>query len=221
MNSWETNNDHELFELLAGDWYGKNPEEKLDLLRRDKTGRAKFLCEDLNLAPNQVVLEIGSGVGFVSRHIAGRVKRLYCCDISDSFLAYARKECRDVPNISFHKLDESGKLFFAPELFDAVVADAVFIHLNIFDIYWYFAEFQKVLKPAGMVWINVMDDTTIVKEKMVENAELYRKDKSCLKILLCWNAIPAVIEVAKYFGFSLVDRKSEVVSVNLKFQRTA
>lgn len=217
--SWEANTDHELFELLAGDWYGENPTEKIDLIRKDKVDRAKFLCQDLQLRSDAVVLEIGSGIGFSSKHIASTVGQLCCCDISESFLAYARRECRDVPNISFHKIDSPPMLPFAPSFFDAVVSDAVFIHLNLYDIYWYFSEFGRVVKPGGKVWINVMDDASIVKEKLVENAQLYQKNKASLKILLCWNSIPAVIAVASYFGFSLIHRHSETVSVNLQFSK--
>lgn len=219
--SWEANTDHQLFELLAGDWYGANPTEKIDLIRKDKVDRAKFLCQDLQLKSDAVVLEVGSGIGFSSKHIASTVRQLCCCDISESFLAYAQRECRDVPNISFHKIDNPPVLPFAPAFFDAVVSDAVFIHLNLYDIYWYFSEFGKVVKPGGKVWINIMDDATIVKEKLVENAELYRKDKAALKVLLCWNSIPAVLEVAAYFGFSLIHRHPESVSVSLQFSKTS
>jgi len=219
MKSWETNNVHELFELLAGDWYGPNPEEKLDLLRHDKTERAKFLCQDAGLKKDMVVLELGSGIGFASRHIASAVKQLACCDISESFLSYARKECADVPNISFHKLGESPELSFPAATFDAVIADAVFIHLNLFDIYWYFAEFAKVMKSDGTVWINIMNDAIIVREKVVENAELYRKDRESLKTLLCWNSIAAVVEIAGYSGFSLIAKQPDGVNLNLRFRK--
>ncbi len=220
--SWEAQTDNQLFELLAGDWYGQNPTEKIDLIRKDKVDRAKFLCEDLQLRSDAVVLEIGSGIGFSSKHIAGTVRQLCCCDISESFLAYAKRECRDVPNISFHKIDAAttARLPFAPATFDAVVADAVFIHLNLYDIYWYFSEFGKVVKPGGKVWINIMDDATIVRDKLVENALLYQKNPASLKVLLCWNSIPAVIEVASYFGFSLIRRYAEAVSVSLQFSKT-
>lgn len=218
--TWEAETDKHLFELLAGDWYGDNPTEKIDLIRKDKVDRAKFLCQDLRLRSDEVVLEIGSGIGFAARHIASTVRQLCCCDISESFLAYAKRECRDVPNISFHKIANPPVLPFAPAFFDAVVSDAVFIHLNLYDIYWYFSEFGKVVKPGGRVWINLMDDATMVRDKVAENAELYRKDPTALKVMLCWNSIPAVIKVASYFGFSLTKHEAEVVSVNLQFSKT-
>lgn len=216
MKPWETDNEQLLFDLLVGDWYGENPAKKLDLLRKDKAERADYLCGNLDLNRDSVVLEIGSGAGFTSKYVAKQVKELHCCDISDSFLKYAKKECEEIPNISFYKIDESLRFPVPHNFFDAVYSEAVFIHLNLFDIYWYFSEFSKVVKTGGKVLINVMDDATIDRKKIIEMAQYYYDDRSSLKMLLCWNSVAAVIDIASHFGFSLISRHYEV-SVYLKF----
>lgn len=216
MKPWEAKNHQQLFELLAGDWYGQNPEDNLDLLRKDKSKRAKEISETLKLGKDHTVLEIGSGAGFTSKHIASQVNRLHCCDISESFLSFASKECEGISNIFFHKIEMPPALPFSRNYFDAVYSDAVFIHLNLYDIYWYFSEFEKVVKPGGIVWVNVMDDYSIDKIKLTEMAQYYFKNNCSTENLLCWNSIHAINVTAKHFGFSLMTKHYEV-SVNLKY----
>lgn len=216
MKAWEANNDHHLFELLVGDWYGENPEKKLNLLREDKEKRAQFLIKELALNNQSIALEIGSGVGFTSKHIAKAVKELHCCDISASFLDYAKRECEGIQNISFYNLENPQDLPFESPRFDVIFADAVFIHLNLYDIYLYFDRFKKIVKSGGTVWFNIMNENKIDVEKLKEMAQFYRDDSNSLKMLLCWNSASAVIEVASYFGFSVVSKNYDA-NVDLKF----
>ena len=218
MKPWEAKDEHNLFELLAGDWYGENPEQRLEVLRADKEERAKYFFNQLGLNAESIVLEIGSGGGFTTKHVAKGIKQLHCCDISGSFLEYAKRECDGINNIFFYKIVDPPRLPIQNLLFDAVFADAVFIHLNLYDIYWYFSEFDKVVKPGGVVWINIMDDSAIDRIKLEEMAEYYNRDKNSLQMLLCWNSVRAVVEVARYFGFSLISKHSEV-GVELKFRK--
>lgn len=146
MNNWEAKDEKELFELLVGDWFGKNPTEALAAIRNDKLVRSQYIIGELGLNDQSTVLEVGSGAGFTSKFIAQQVLHLRCYDISESFLDFAKRECSDVKNISFHKLDRNWVIPEQDETFDAIFSDAVFIHLNLFDIYWYLLEFARILK---------------------------------------------------------------------------
>jgi ubiquinone/menaquinone biosynthesis C-methylase UbiE len=218
MKDWETNSEPKLVQLLVGDWYGKNPENNLDMIREDKARMASWILEKVQPKASDTVLEIGSGMGFGSKYIAKRVKRLFCCDISESFLAYARQECRDVENISFHKIERQGVLPFDDNFFDCVYSDAVFIHLNLYDIFWYLSAFRRVVKPDGIVWFNIMNTSPLKVEKLAEMAEYYRDDKSCITNLLCWNSQEAVVNAASHFGFELVSSE-RYDNINLKFRK--
>jgi len=101
-------------------------------------------------------------MGFTSKYVAETVKDLYCSDISASFLEFAKKECSGIPNIKFSRIEsEPANFSFPDESFDIVFADAVFIHLNLYDIYWYFSEFQRLVKRRGKVFINVKNASKI------------------------------------------------------------
>lgn len=208
MSKWEARDDAHLFQMLVGDFYGARPEKNVDVIRAAKKDRAANLCKRIGCDKASVVLEIGSGVGFTSKHVAGEVKRLYCCDISDSFLNSARKECAGIENIEFVKLnaEQPGTLPFEGDFFDAIFADAVFIHLNLYDIFWYFSEFQRVAKRRASVYINVMNASHIDLGQFSRMAGFYRKNRASLDRLLCWSSIDAVVTIAEHFGFVLKAR---------------
>lgn len=207
MSDWESTDVRRAMQLLVGDYYGDRPEEKLDLIRASKEDRAAYLCRKLGCDEYSVVLEIGSGMGFTSQHIAKQVNKLYCCDVSASFLELARKECADVPNIEFRHIDRQPAVFdFEDGTFDAIFADAVFIHLNLYDIWWYFAEFQRLAKANGKVFFNINNADKLDTVKFSQMAEYYRQDRSSLARLLCWNSVDAVVNIAAHFGFRIESR---------------
>ena len=204
MSDWEAQDTKRALQLLVGDYFGDHPEEKLDEIRMAKKDRAAHLCKMMGCNEESVVLEIGSGMGFTSKFVAKKIKRLICSDISQSFLDLARKECSDVPNIEFIRIEiEPATFSFQDEFFDFIFSDAVFIHLNLFDIYWYFSEFQRLLKTGGIVFINIKNASNIDLEKFSQMANYYRQNRDSLKRLLCWNSPDAVIAIAENFGFKL------------------
>jgi len=220
LNQWETNSNEQLLAFLVGDYYGEKPENQIDAIKRSKEERAAFLVDKLKLTSELNVLEIGSGMGYTSKHIAKQVKQLHCCDISSSFLKQALEECRDIPNIFFHKIDKTGKLPGEDHSLDVIYSDAVFIHLNLYDIFWYFSEFKRLAKDGGVVWFNIMDPAVKPMSKLIEMAEYYKADRSTLKNLLCWNSLEAVVHTASHFGFALQSKELDI-NLDLKFIKTA
>lgn len=208
MGRWEANDERTQLKLLVGDFYGDRPQEKLDVIRAAKKDRAAKLCRRMGCNGESVVLEIGSGMGFTSKHIAGAVKQLHCCDISASFLSIAQMECAGIGNIEFVRIENEQvpTLPFPDDFFDIIFADAVFIHLNLYDIFWYFSEFQRLAKERATVYINVTNASAIDLRKFSEMAGFYRKSRASLDRLLCWNSIKAVVAIAAHFGFRLTLR---------------
>jgi ubiquinone/menaquinone biosynthesis C-methylase UbiE len=204
MNDWEARDIRHAAQLLVGDYYGERPEEKLDMIRGEKEKRAAYLCKKLSCNKSSVALEIGSGMGLTSKPFAKAVKQLYCSDISESFLALARKECAGIANIEFvHIRSEPASFEFPDEFFDVIFSDAVFIHLNLYDIFWYFSEFQRLAKRRGRVFINIRNAARMDMNSFAQMAGFYRQNPATLKTLLCWNSLDAVIKIAANFGFRL------------------
>lgn len=100
--------------------------------------------------PNDTVVEIGCGVGRVTRAIAPEVGRLIALDISDRMLAIARQA--NLPNADFLGADG----FTLPCLPDCTVDLAlgycVFQHLpSHAALKSYVDEMYRVAKPGGMI----------------------------------------------------------------------
>ncbi len=74
------------------------------------------------------------------------------------------------------------------------------------DIFWYFSEFQRLVKRRGKVFINVQNASKIDTKALTLMAKFYREDRDSLNTLLCWNSIDAVVTIAANFGFKLASR---------------
>jgi hypothetical protein len=123
---WEGTSTHELLVMLIGYEMGRYPENHLDAIRDWRGNIIEYFDRCfLKLTGTEAALEIGSGCGFTSRALARRVARLHCLDVSDSFLAFARHECADVSNVSFHRGTYIDLDTIPPQSIDVVLASAV------------------------------------------------------------------------------------------------
>lgn len=205
---WEFDSRESMLSLLIGNDFGSNPESQLNAIRVEKVILAKKIARALKLKKSDVVIEIGSGIGFMAGAIASKVKELHCCDISESFLGAARENCRDQANIFFRHITP-GKLGFAePASIDAIYSHNVFVHLNIYDIYLYLREAQRVLKPGGLLYFDHLSSEHFAKggltPQFLEMAEHYENcSVSGRKLLLQYHSSTAIIHLATAMGFKL------------------
>ncbi len=155
-------------------------------------------CKILNLEQDDILLEIGSGVGDVSKLMSKTVKHLYCCDVNQSLLLMAQMNCQDCNNISFHcnlQHQDSPLNFLSDNSVDKVVAEAVFVHCDTDVIIRYLEDIFRVLKPGGLLrtyylvgevvkdkpWLRMSDEKKILEtiEKLGYN--IMDKDHSAIK----------------------------------------
>ena len=206
--SWEFRQDKEMYSLLIGNYLGPDPEKRVAEVRDLKRKSALLISEQTRMNENDTVLEIGSGPGYQSAHIAPQVKRLYCCDISASFLKVAQRECSRLDNVSFHLLKPySFRFDFLPDsTMDAVFACSVFFHLDLFGIFWYFQEIARVTKPGGRVWMDMADAESLdpsTNPIFLEMANYYRQgNMGAYPMLLKWHSVSAIQAIAKSSGFA-------------------
>ena len=176
-------------------------------IRAVKIEVAKIIYRQLDLKPHETVIEIGSGIGIMAAWLAPKVKQLYCCDVSKSFLKIAENECRELSNVSFH-LTKSFKLDFVEDAsIDSIFANCVFIHLNIYEIFLYFKEFNRVLKKGGKVWFDIANSDELVSrlpDLFREMIGYYEKNAVEEKLMIHYNSPIAVSGVAKNFGFKQI-----------------
>jgi ubiquinone/menaquinone biosynthesis C-methylase UbiE len=200
---------------LIGYRFGERPEERLDDIRAERSDYASKFLRMAGVRPQHTVLEIGSGCGFGTRALSRAAGRVIACDISEAYLDYARRECAEADNVSFHHIENRDLAFVEDGSVDAVVSISVFIHLNLYDIYLYFVEFHRVLKPGGKVVFDFADMNRLFgklpahgnNELFLQHAGYYADDPTALPGLVQWNSARGIHGAAKAAGFRRIGRK--------------
>ena len=225
MSLWETNNEKsKLLSLLYGidvTQYKTEEElnERLSELREEKTSIIENMIVS-NILENYDVpldkcnaVEIGPGAGIMLDWLAPKINHLSCVDISETILNGCKEQNKQHKNVSYNLIE---KLEF-PNLkdIDFVYSQSVFIHLSILDFYIYFKELYKVLKPNGLIYIDIIDCD--VEEFTLEEDEfqrqlfhLQKEYKKGVTTLYHVNSSNALNKVAKELGYELVWRQSSI-----------
>lgn len=100
--------------------------------------------------PADTVVEIGCGVGRLTRAIAPEVGRVIALDISDRMLAIARQA--DLPNAEFRTADGFTLPGIADKSVDLVLAYCVFQHLPSYAaLRSYVVEMNRIAKPGSLI----------------------------------------------------------------------
>ena len=219
MSSWETNNDQsKLLSLLYGidvTQYKTEDElnKRLSELKEEKTSIIKNMIipnilknYDISLDKCSVI-EIGPGAGIMSNWLLPKIEHLYCIDISKSILNYCKEQHTKYDNVSYNLIE---KLEF-PNLkdIDFVYSQSVFIHLSILDFYLYFKELYKVLKPNGLIYIDIIDcdvdEFTLQEDEFQRQLQLLKQGYTTgVKTLYHVNSGKVLNRIAKELGYKLV-----------------
>jgi SAM-dependent methyltransferase len=100
--------------------------------------------------PDDMVVEIGCGVGRLTRAIAPEVGRVIALDISERMLAIARQA--NLPNADFRGVDGFALPGIPDKSVDLALGYCVFQHLPSHGaLKSYLAEMHRVIKPGGML----------------------------------------------------------------------
>ena len=126
----------------------------------DETGRRdlhRFILHDLDLLtdgrnPKSLrVLEIGCGIGRITKHLAELFGEVHGTDVSGEMIRQGRERLHSSPNLFLHETNGADFADFPAEYFDLIFSTFVFQHLpsselvisNITDAY-------RLLKPGGV-----------------------------------------------------------------------
>jgi ubiquinone/menaquinone biosynthesis C-methylase UbiE len=115
------------------------------------------ILSDLNLIrrerdPKQMVmLEVGCGVGRMTRHLADIFGRVEAVDVSGEMIARARENLSQCPNVGLHETNGADLASFEDQVFDFCFSFIVFQHIPSRDvIVSYLGEVHRTLKPGGV-----------------------------------------------------------------------
>jgi ubiquinone/menaquinone biosynthesis C-methylase UbiE len=135
----------------------RDPEEFEAAGRRDAERHIAPLLE-----AGDTVLDLGCGIGRVSRYVAPMCKELWAVDASETMLGYARGRLADLPNVRFAL---SRELAF-PEVptgsVDLAYSLLTLQHVEREHAFRLLRELHRVLRPAGtalLTFPNLLSDT--------------------------------------------------------------
>lgn len=104
------------------------------------------------LLPHQVVLEIGSGAGRMTRRLSERATKVIAADVSAVMLERARENLNGVDNVEFVELPGTGQIPLPDASVDGVLSYITMQYIASRRIQdRYFAEALRVVKPGGWV----------------------------------------------------------------------
>jgi 2-polyprenyl-3-methyl-5-hydroxy-6-metoxy-1,4-benzoquinol methylase len=225
MSLWETNNKQsKLLHLLYGvdvTQYKTEEElnERLSELKEEKTSIIENMIVS-NILENYDVpldkcnaVEIGPGAGIMLDWLAPQINHLYCVDISETILNGCKEQNKQHKNVSYNLIENLE--FSDLKNIDFVYSQSVFIHLSILDFYLYFKELHKVLKPNGLVYIDIIDsdvdEFTLQEDEFQRQLQLLKNGYvRGVKTLYHVNSGKVLNRVAKELGYELVWRQSSI-----------
>ena len=105
--------------------------------------------------PEHVVLELGPGTGRTARHLIKRCAKLLLVDYSEAVCDWLQEYMKGRGEFEVHH----AKNCTLPDIHDnsvnVVWADGVFEHIDLEDFYRYFKTCCRVLRPEGIMIINI------------------------------------------------------------------
>jgi SAM-dependent methyltransferase len=113
-----------------------------------------ILQQTIGIHSNDVVLEIGCGVGRVGKHVAALCQRWIGCDVSANMLRFAGERLRDLANVELREISGYHLKGVADASCDVVYCMVVFMHLETWDRYNYVIEAARVLRPGGRLYVD-------------------------------------------------------------------
>jgi ubiquinone/menaquinone biosynthesis C-methylase UbiE len=114
----------------------------------------RWLEETITINRDDVILEIGCGIGRVGQVLAPRCKRWIGCDVSPNMLEFARQRLALFDNVDLVEISGFDLSPIPSNSVDVVYCTVVFMHLDEWDRYNYILEASRVLRMGGRIFVD-------------------------------------------------------------------
>ena len=114
----------------------------------------RVLEASVGIKPDDVVLEIGCGIGRVGQVLAPLCKQWIGCDVSINMLKHANSRLTSFNNVKLIEISGFDLSPIPEASIDLVYCTVVFMHLDEWDRYNYILEAYRVLRPGGRIFVD-------------------------------------------------------------------
>ena len=125
-----------------------------DALRATGEQTLGFLQESVGIRKDDVILEIGCGIGRVGRVVAPLCRKWIGCDVASNMLSLTAERLQDLPNVELKEISGYDLRGVADASVDVVYCTVVFMHLESWDRHNYILEAFRVLRPNGRIYVD-------------------------------------------------------------------
>jgi SAM-dependent methyltransferase len=125
-----------------------------DALQATGKETLRFLQETVGIRKDDVILEIGCGIGRVGRLVAPLCRKWIGCDVASNMLSLAAERLRDLSGVELKEISGYDLKGVADASVDVVYCTVVFMHLEPWDRYSYVLEAFRVLRPNGRIYVD-------------------------------------------------------------------
>ena len=114
----------------------------------------RFLQDTVGIGKEDVVLEIGCGVGRVGKIVAPLCRKWIGCDVASNMLSLTAQRLKGLPNVELVEISGYNLSGVVDASVDVVYSTVVFMHLESWDRYNYISEAFRVLRPKGRIYVD-------------------------------------------------------------------
>ena len=114
----------------------------------------RFLQDSVGIRKDDVVLEIGCGIGRVGKVVAPLCRKWIGCDVASNMLSLAAERLKDLSNVELVEISGYNLSGVADASVDVVYCTVVFMHLESWDRYNYILEAFRALRPGGRIYVD-------------------------------------------------------------------
>lgn len=120
----------------------------------------QHLVDWVSVGPDDVVLEIGCGVGRVGAAVAPICRQWIGCDVSKNMLGHTSRRLAHLDNVRVEQISGHDLKNIPDASIDVVYSTIVFMHLDEWDRFSYVREGLRVLRPGGRMLVDNFDATS-------------------------------------------------------------
>jgi SAM-dependent methyltransferase len=125
-----------------------------DNYKRTGQHTVSMLQDCVGIRPDDVVLEIGAGVGRVGAILAPQCRQWIGTDVSANMINHMKRRLKGFANVRVIEISGFDLRAVDDQSIDVVYCTVVFMHLEQWDRYNYICEGFRILKPGGRMLVD-------------------------------------------------------------------